>query len=238
MRLSGAWRARRAALRRDRALIEAARGLEQHGLVVGTVGNVSVRDGARVRITPTQLAYDRLHPHDLVTVDLAGRRWEGRRHPSRELALHLAIYRARGDVEAIIHAHGTHAAAWSFLGVPLEPAIEESAYYGIGPVAVSRHAPAGSGELGRTAVRALGRSSAALLGGHGLVAVGADPARALLVARVVEHHAQIAWLLRGERTSGAPGAGEGLRVPQRRMRESTNGHDSAGAAGVSDILRS
>lgn len=210
MRVTARVRELRAARRRDRALLDAARGLQRHGLVVGTVGNVSVRDGERVRITPTKASYERMRSDGLVTVDLAGRRWEGRSHPSRELAMHLAIYGAREDVRAIVHAHGTYAAAWSFLGIPLEPAIEEVAYYGIGPVAVSDPAPVGSDELGRAAARALGRSSAALLGEHGLVAVGADAAQALLIARVVEHHAQVAWLLRGDR----PPAGNGRRRDQ------------------------
>jgi L-fuculose-phosphate aldolase len=195
-------RERLAARRRDGELIATARGLERHDLVVGTVGNVSVRDGAHLRVTPTQSDYGRMRPRDLVTVALADGGWDGPARPSRELSLHVAIYRARPDVRAIVHAHGTYAAAWSFLGVPLSPPIEESSYYGIGPVRVSDPAPAGSTELGAAGARALGGSAAALLGGHGLVAVGADLGQALLAARVVEHHAHVAWLLR---TGGADG---------------------------------
>jgi L-fuculose-phosphate aldolase len=255
-------RARLAARRRDSALLATARALERHGLVVGTVGNVSVREGDRVRITPTQLAYDGMRPRDLVTVDLSGDlvpvdldgpRREGhwrprprprsrsrprpRPRPSRELALHLAIYRARADVQAIVHAHGTHAQAWSFLGVPLAPPIEETTYYGIGPVRVSAPAPAGSAELGVGAARALGDSAAVLLGGHGLVAVGADLQQALLVARVVEHHAHVAWLLRNAGDAGKRAhAGDSGKHAARGHGPGTPRNQLQAPLPVSDIL--
>lgn len=181
--------------REDRDLIAAARAMAADGLVVGTVGNVSVRQGDRVRITPTRARYAALRRRHLATVDLAGEHVGGG-VPSRELPLHLAIYRARPDVHAVIHTHSPHAVAWSFLGEPLAPALEEQAYYGIGEVRTSPPAVAGSTDLARAGVAALGDGSAALLGGHGVVACGATAGEALLVAQVVEHHAQVAWLVR------------------------------------------
>jgi L-fuculose-phosphate aldolase len=178
------------------ALVAGGRRLADRGLVTGSVGNLSVRDGERVLVTPTRVPYEAMTEDDLVTVALDGRRLAGRHAPSRELALHLAIYRARPDARAVVHAHGPHAVAWSFLGVPLAPPIEEAEYYGIGTVRVSDHAPAGSVELGGAAVAALQDSAAVLLARHGAVTVACDLDRALVVADVVEHHAQVACLLR------------------------------------------
>jgi L-fuculose-phosphate aldolase len=178
------------------ALVAGGRRLAARGLVCGSVGNLSVRDGDRVLVTPTRVPYDAMTEEDLVTVDLDGRRLAGRHDPSRELALHLAIYRARPDAGAVVHAHGPHAVAWSFLGEPLAPDIEESEYYGVGPVRVSAAAPAGSAELGAAAVAALQDSAAVLLARHGAVSVAADLERALVLADVVEHHAHVACLLR------------------------------------------
>jgi L-fuculose-phosphate aldolase len=118
------------------------------------------------------------------------------RTASREWPLHAAIYRARPEAGAIMHTHSVHATAWSFLDEPLGPATEELEYYATGPIRTSAPAQAGSDRLGDNAVAALGASSAVLLGRHGVVAVGPTPDDALVIARVVEHQAQVAWLLR------------------------------------------
>jgi L-fuculose-phosphate aldolase len=182
-------------------VVAAARELNAAGLVVGTVGNVSARVGHRVRITPTRRRYAELAAADLVAVEIDGRVVAGSGAPSRELPLHLAIYRARPEVSAIVHTHSPYATAWSFLDAELEPRTEEIDYYAIGPVRTSARATAGSDALAHAGVDALGQSKAALLGGHGVVAVGASVDEAITVARAVEHQAHVAWLLRG---AGAP----------------------------------
>jgi len=187
----------RTSRRADRALIAALRGLEADGFVVGTVGNASRRTGDALRITPTRAAYARMRPRALVTVGLDGVRRGAGAPPSRELPLHLAVYRARPDAGAIVHTHSPRATAWSFLGRPLEPDVEESAYYGIGAVRTSEPAPAGSDALAAAAAEGLGDGKAVLLAGHGVIAVGRDVAEATIVARSVEHQATIAWLLAG-----------------------------------------
>lgn len=190
--------------------------------MVGSAGNVSARRGAAVRITPTSLPYDRMRRADLVTVDLERHLATGRHRPSRELPLHLAVYRQRPDVAAIVHCHSPHATAWSFLDRPLGPATEEIAYYRIGPIRVAEEAAAGSAELGDATVSALGASQAVLLRGHGTVAVGATLEAAAVVARAVEHQAHVAWLLHA-RTSDRPtpfanGDGRSSTFPAIRSR--------------------
>lgn len=188
-----------------RRVVAVARALEADGLVVGTVGNVSARAGGELVVTPTRAPYARMRARDLARVDIAsGARSRGG-VPSRELPLHLAVYRARPDVGAVVHTHSVAATAWSFLDEPLGPELEDLAYHGIDPVLTAPPAAPGSAELAAGAVAALGPGSAVLLGRHGLLTAGDTPERALLVARVVEHHAQIGWLLRGAGSAGAPG---------------------------------
>jgi L-fuculose-phosphate aldolase len=137
-------------------------------------------------------------PSDVVFVASDGSP-RGRAAPSTEWPLHLAVYRARPDAGAVVHTHSLHATAWSFRGLGAAlPEIEELRYYGIGPVAVSAPAGAGTAQLGAEAVLALGGAGrAALLGEHGVVALGACAADAVLAAEVVERQATIAWLLEG-----------------------------------------
>ncbi len=200
-RISRSWRL-------ERELLATVRRMEPRGLVVGTVGNASVRAGEGLVITPTRRRYERLRRRDLVAVGLDGEVAGGRHAPSRELPLHLAVYRRRPDLSALVHTHSPCATAWSFLGEPLEPALEEREYYAIGHVRTAPRAAAGSDELAAGAARALGGARAVLLAGHGVLAGGDTPAEALTVAEAVEHQARVAWLLRLE-AGGVPAGGAG-----------------------------
>jgi L-fuculose-phosphate aldolase len=193
LRLAGhsGWR------RRERAVLAAGRALLAEGLVIGTVGNVSARHGRELRITPTRRAYATMRRRDLVRIDCdSGTPLGVGARPSRELPLHLAVYRARPDVGAVIHTHSPYATAWSFLDLPLEPALEDLEYFGIGPVRTAAWAGPGTDALAANVSQALGGSNAVLLGRHGVLTTGGSVDEALVAARVVEHQARIAWLVR------------------------------------------
>jgi L-fuculose-phosphate aldolase len=179
------------------AVVEAAREMLRLGLVSGTSGNVSARDGDSVIITPARLAYAKMTEEDLVVLGPGGEPAQGEREPSSERRVHLAVYGARPDAGAVVHTHSVHATAWSFLDEPLDTGTEELAAAVGGPVATSEFAPTGGDEIAAAAVSALGDRGAVLLGRHGVVAVGATPAEALARCVVVERQAQMAWLLRG-----------------------------------------
>ena len=165
------------------------------GLVVGTAGNVSAREGELIYITPRGLPYGEMTEEDVVGMSLEGEAVEGAREPSSEWRVHHAIYAARPDVEAVVHTHSVHATAWSGLGEPLDTGVKEFAHAVGGPVRTTVDAAAGTDAIARAAVEALGGRQAALLARHGVVAVGGSLAQALLVSQVVERHAQMAWLL-------------------------------------------
>jgi L-fuculose-phosphate aldolase len=177
-------------------IVEAGREMLRLGLVSGTSGNVSAREGERVHITPTRLPYARMTEADVVTLALDGSVVSGGREPSSEWRVHLAVYAARPDAGALVHSHSVHATAWSILGEPLDTGTEELEDAAGGAVLTAPFAPTGSGEIAASAVEALGERGAVLLGRHGVLARGSSPARALDVCAAVERQAQIAWLLR------------------------------------------
>ena len=172
-------------------VLAAAREMHRLGLVVGSAGNVSARDGETLVITPAALDYAEMTENDLVA--LPG---DGERRPSSEWRVHHAIYAARPDVGAIVHTHSVHATAWSCLAEPLDTGVKEFAQALGGAVETAADAPPGSEELAHAAVEAVGDRHGALLYRHGVLALGDSPGRALVVAQVVERHAEIAWLLR------------------------------------------
>src|SRR5438477_6916710 len=91
-------------LRRD--IVEAGRKMVARGLVAATDGNLTARlDGGFVLATPSGFSKGELKESDLVVTDMSGRRERGYRKPTTELGMHLAVYRARPDVGAVVHAH-------------------------------------------------------------------------------------------------------------------------------------
>jgi L-ribulose-5-phosphate 4-epimerase len=178
-------------------IVATAREMLRLGLVAGTSGNVSAREGDLVHITPSALPYDEMGEGDLVTLSLDGELVAGEREPSSERRVHLAVYATRPDAAAVVHTHSVHATAWSFLGKALATGTEELEQAAGGAVRTSAAAPSGSGEIAHAAVEALRDRRAALLARHGVLGLGDSPALALGVCAVVERQAQLAWLLRG-----------------------------------------
>jgi L-fuculose-phosphate aldolase len=177
------------------AVATAALRLLETGLVRGTAGNVSVRAGGLVAVTPTGVDFRRLDHGSVPLVDLDGRAVDGGLAPSSELPLHLAVYRARPDVGAVVHTHSTFATTFAVLGEEL-PAVHYLLAHAGRRVRVAPYATYGTGELAAACVAALGADGAVLLANHGMVAVAAGLDQALVVAEAVEHVAELCWRAR------------------------------------------
>ena len=169
------------------------------GLVRGSSGNVSARRGDIILITPRGIIYEHLHPPQVIAIDLAGRAVSGAGAPSSEWRLHVAIYRARGDVGAIVHTHSPYATAASF-GARFPVVHDEGKLLFGEEIPISRHAPPGTWELAEAVAEALAGGKAVLIAHHGAVAVGGTLREALLLAEKLEEAAWLAQLL------GAAGA--------------------------------
>lgn len=170
------------------ALVATARRTVADGLVVGTSGNVSVRVGDTVLVTPSGVPYDRLTPEDVVGVDLTGRQLLGTLTPTSELPMHLAVYRAT-DARAIVHTHAVHATAVSTLVREL-PLIHYMAGDLGGPVRVAPYATYGTEELAGNTLRALTDRTACILQNHGTLAHGAT------LGQAYDRTAQLEWMCR------------------------------------------
>lgn len=176
-------------------IIEAARMMLARGLVAGSTGNVSGRVPGGLLITPTRVHPADLTPASLVELTLEGEHTPAAGRPSLEWRLHAEVYRARPEVDAIVHTHSPHAIARSFDPAPIVVETEERTYLGLPRIEVAEPAAAGSLELALAGVAALGSRPAALLSRHGAVSVARSPRDAVELATVVEHQAQIALLL-------------------------------------------
>jgi L-fuculose-phosphate aldolase len=155
------------------AIVATCQELSATGLVVGTAGNVSVRDGDLVAVSPSGLRYSSLTPELVGVHRLDGAAVEAPLAPTSELPLHLAIYAARPEAGAVVHTHSPAATALSTL-VDEVPAVHYYLAMFGGPVAVARYATYGTDELAGNVVRALRDRTACLMGNHGAVTIGPD----------------------------------------------------------------
>ncbi|WP_030184808.1 class II aldolase/adducin family protein [Streptomyces violaceorubidus] len=190
-------------------LVATARRTVADGLVVGTSGNVSVRVGDTVLVTPSGVPYDRLTPGDATGVDLAGRRVLGTLVPTSELPMHLAVYRADPGARAVVHTHAVHATAVSLLVDELPPVHYMTAALG-GPVRVARYAAYGTDELARAMLDALADRTGCLLRNHGTVTYGTS------LDQAYDRTAQLEWMCRLWLTaSSVPGHSPSLLTPDQ-----------------------
>ncbi len=186
-----------------RNVADYGRRLRREGLVSDYEGNVSIRLPRikRIAITPSQQAKSILTENQILVVDYPGRVVQGVGRPSTEMKTHLAIYRARRDLNAIIHTHSTYASALAASRQKLPVFLDEQAHFLRGEILCADYAPAGSIELAESAVKSLGSGAAVLLANHGVVSCGGSLEEAFRNAELVERTAKV-YLL--SRLTGGP----------------------------------
>ena len=173
------------ALDKRKAIIAACLSMNALGINQGTSGNISVRHGEGLLITPTRVPYEQLQPEDIVALAFDGSS-EGRHKPSSEWRFHCDIMHRRPDVEAIVHAHPVYATIVAIMGLDIPPLHYMVAVAGGRDIRCAPYALFGSPALSEAALRALEDRKACLLGHHGIIAVGSSLQGALWLAGEVE----------------------------------------------------
>ncbi len=175
-------------------IVETGKGMIDTGMTVGTWGNISIRDPETqyMYISPSGMDYLRIERQHVVVLDLETNHIEGDYEPSIEKHMHAAAYRARADVNAVIHTHPIYSSAFGVAELEI-PAVSEDFAQIVGDrvhVAFPYELP-GTPELGKTAAACLGDKNAVILPRHGALSVGPTMEWALKVSRVLEKNAQI-----------------------------------------------
>jgi L-fuculose-phosphate aldolase len=171
------------------AIVATCREMNRLGINQGTSGNVSLRHGGLILITPTSLPYDEMEAADIVRLGPDGTS-EGRHRPSSEWRFHRDIMAARPEVGAIVHAHPTYSTILAIMGRAI-PAVHYMIAAAGGPtIRVAPYALYGTEELSRHAVAALADRQACLLDHHGAIAVAGTLRRALWLLVEVENLAR------------------------------------------------
>lgn len=179
-----------------RLVLETSQKMLEKGLVVGSSGNVSLRlppqNGRELlAITPSRRYYDLLTINDIQVIDFEAEPVEGELVPSVETMLHIGIYRARKNINAVIHTHSVFASAISVAGLEIPPILDEQVTFIGGEIKLAKYALSGSQELVANVLTALGERNAVLLSNHGVVGIGRTIRDAFTVCELVEKTAKI-----------------------------------------------
>lgn len=167
------------------SLIDTCRDMNRLGINRGTSGNVSLRHGAGLLITPTGIGYDAMQPDQIVWMDWEGG-FKGDVLPSSEWRFHRDVLRARPDLNALVHTHSTHATSLSILGKAIPPIHYMIAAAGGRDIRVAPYATFGTQELADHLLTAMEGRRACLMAHHGVLAGHVSLPRALALAATVE----------------------------------------------------
>jgi L-fuculose-phosphate aldolase len=176
-----------------RFMIDICHRLHRQGLLVALDGNVSARlaDGS---LLATRAGSHKgfLTEDDLVVTSAEGLFRRGSGRPTSELPLHLAVYAARPDVHAVVHAHPPAAIACSVAGLSLDIPVLPEVVLTLGTVPTIPYATTGTAVLARSVAAVMRTRNAVVMERHGVVAAGADLFSAFCHLESVEQFARIA----------------------------------------------
>lgn len=171
-----------------RQIVAAARQMNALDINQGTSGNISVRHGKDILITPSAVPYEKLRPIEIAEMPLAGGsgKWKGPCPPSSEWRMHLGILSARPDAQAVVHAHPPYATALAMARREIPACHYMVAVFGASPIRCAPYVAYGTAELASAAVEALEGREACLLANHGVIVLGPTLERAMWLAVELE----------------------------------------------------
>jgi L-fuculose-phosphate aldolase len=174
-------------LKARRAVIDTALAMSNSGLSPGRSGNVSCRWNDGMLITPTGMAYDDIRARDIAFVNGKGEvPGKKSRKPSSEWRFHLAAYRARPEMNAVVHTHSLNATALACAHMPIPAFHYMVAVAGGSDIPLVAYDTFGTKELAEHVARGLAERNACLMANHGQIAIGATLSSALELAHEVE----------------------------------------------------
>jgi L-fuculose-phosphate aldolase len=178
-------------------MVKAGRELHDQGLVKGTSGNISARIPSTdmFLIKPSGARMEFLKPEELVLVDLQGNKVRGEADVSRETPIHAAIYRARKDVQAVVHTHAPTATAFGIANTEILPLQIEIFMLLPNGVPVVPFEQPGSKALAAAVQKKIADYDALILENHGIVTVGSTLEAACSLNEMVEEAAKIQFLV-------------------------------------------
>ena len=178
---------------REEILAYCLRSME-YGLNFNTQGNISIRVPGvenQFLITPTDLEYDKMSPSDIVLVNDKYEVLDGHLQPSSEVTVHIAVYKRRPDVQAIVHSEPIFTNVWGCVGEPILGTLVDMVIYTKGDVPIMPFELSNNAVFGDHMCDVMGDLNAVVWANHGLLTVGPDLRTAFKTSVAVESAAKV-----------------------------------------------
>jgi L-fuculose-phosphate aldolase len=170
-------------------VVDVSRQLAEEKFLAGTGGNISalVEGEDLVAITPSSRDYLTMKPEDICIVDFDRKPVEGEFRPSVETGMHIAVYKTRQDVNAIIHTHQVYPSMFAIIGEPIPPLFDEQVGNMGDVVSVVPYGLSGSQDLlNNISAAVTNMCNAFLLQNHGALLLGRSMEKAVINVKLME----------------------------------------------------
>src|SRR5262249_43216174 len=173
-------------------ICEIGRRIYNKGFAAANDGNITVRlNDKEVLCTPTMVSKGFMKPGDICKVDYDGKQLAGMRKRTSEVLLHLAIYKARPDVNAVVHCHPPHATAFAVAREPIPKCILPEVEVFLGEVPMARYETPGNQKFAETILPYVKDCNTIILANHGTVSWGPDLEKAYWNTEIVDAYCRI-----------------------------------------------
>jgi len=173
-------------------ICEIGRRVYAKGFAAANDGNISYRwSDKEIICSPTMVSKGFMKPEDICKVDYEGKQLAGTRKRSSEILLHLAVYKNRPDVRAVVHCHPPHATAFAVAGVPIPQCVLPEVEVFLGDVPTAVYETPGTQKFAETIVPHLKASNTIILANHGTVTFGPDLEKAYWNSEIIDAYCKI-----------------------------------------------
>ncbi|RMG03588.1 MAG: class II aldolase/adducin family protein [Planctomycetota bacterium] len=178
-------------------ICEIGQRIYKKGFAAANDGNISWRVSENeVVCSPTMISKGFMKPEDLCVVDMEGNQLSGRRKPTSEIKLHLAIMKSRPDVKSVVHCHPPHATAFGIAREPVPQCILPEVEIFLGEVPIAKYEIPGSQEFANTILPFVQKSNVIILANHGTVSYGEDVEKAYWYTEILDAYCRMLMLAR------------------------------------------
>src|SRR6266853_2014326 len=178
---------------RREELAQTGRKMYESGWMAANDGNITIRlDEKRILATTTGVCKGQMHPDQLLICDNDGNKISGQRDRTTEMAMHIAIYRVRPDIHAVVHAHPPISTGFAVAGRALNLGLMPELIVSMGSVPLAEYRLPGTPALVEGMLPYIPKYNAILLANHGAVCYGENVAEAYARMETLEHLARIA----------------------------------------------
>jgi L-fuculose-phosphate aldolase len=178
-------------------ICEIGRRLYARGFAAANDGNITVRlNDKEVLCTPTMVSKGFMKPEDVCKVDLEGKQLAGTRKRTSEVLLHLAVYKQRPDIKAVVHCHPPYATAFAVAGEPIPKCVLPEVEVFLGEVPIARYETPGTNKFAETIVPYVKDCNTIILANHGTVTFGPTLENAYFNSEIIDAYCKILILAR------------------------------------------